>query len=111
MLRRLMGGASPVGETRKLFVTLRLLGLRTRLPEPFAGSYEPIEAGDSAVAFLRGGDVMVVVAIRAGAVEGTIESPGGQWRDVLRSEERSFDSRMSVQDIAGELGIAVFERL
>ena len=111
MLRRLMGGATPVGETRKLFVTLRLLGLRARRLEPFAGSYEPLDAGPSACAFLRGGDVLVVVAVRAGAVEGTIDGPGGQWRDVLRGEERSFDSRTRVQDVAGELGIAVYERL
>jgi (1->4)-alpha-D-glucan 1-alpha-D-glucosylmutase len=112
MLRRLMGGSPPVGETRKLFVTLRLLGLRARRPEPFAGSYEPVQAGDAAVAFLRGGEVLVVVAVRAGAVRGLLEAPGGgRWRDVLRSEERSLDSRMPLQDIAGELGIAVFERL
>jgi|HubBroStandDraft_6_1064221.scaffolds.fasta_scaffold16115_3 (1->4)-alpha-D-glucan 1-alpha-D-glucosylmutase len=111
MLRRLMGGAQPVAETRKLFVTLRLLGLRTRRPEPFAGSYEPVDAGPSACAFLRGGDLLTVVAVRAGVVPGTIDAPGGQWRDVLRSEERSFDSRTPVQDVVGELGIAVFERL
>ena len=111
MLRRLMGGALPDDETRKLFVTMRLLGLRARRPEPFAGSYEPIDAGPSTCAFVRGGDVLVVVAVRAGAVEGTIDGPGGQWRDVLRSEERSFDSRTPVKDIAVELGIAVFERL
>jgi (1->4)-alpha-D-glucan 1-alpha-D-glucosylmutase len=111
MLRRLMGGAQPVAETRKLFVTLRLLGLRTRRPEPFAGSYEPVDARPSACAFLRGGDLLTVVAVRAGVVPGTIDAPGGQWRDVLRSEERSFDSRTPVQDVVGELGIAVFERL
>ena len=38
MLRRLMGGATPDAETRKLFATLRLLGLRARRPEPFAGT-------------------------------------------------------------------------
>ncbi|HEV3389115.1 MAG TPA: malto-oligosyltrehalose synthase [Solirubrobacteraceae bacterium] len=111
MLRRLMGGAQPVAETRKLFVTLRLLGLRTRRPEPFAGSYEPVDAGPSACAFLRGGDLLTVVAVRAGVVPGTIDAPGGQWRDVLRGEERSFDSRTPVQDVVGGLGIAVFERL
>jgi (1->4)-alpha-D-glucan 1-alpha-D-glucosylmutase len=111
MLRRLMGGAQPVAETRKLFVTLRLLGLRTRRPEPFAGSYEPVDAGPSACAFLRGSDLLTVVAVRAGVVPGTIDAPGGQWRDVLRGEERSFDSRSPVQDVVGELGIAVFERL
>ncbi len=111
MLRRLMGGSPPAGETRKLFGTLRLLGLRARRPLPFAGGYEPIDAGPSACAFLRGGDVLVVVTVRAGAITGTIDGPGGQWRDVLRGEERSFDSRTPVRDIVGERGIAVFERL
>jgi (1->4)-alpha-D-glucan 1-alpha-D-glucosylmutase len=37
MLRRLMGGSPPAAGTRKLFVTLRLLGLRARRPAPFAG--------------------------------------------------------------------------
>jgi len=111
MLRRLMGGASPDAETRKLFVTLRLLGLRARRPEPFAGIYEPLDAGPSTCAFVRGGDVLVAVAVRSGPVEGTIEAPRGQWRDVLRGEERSFGSRTRAQDIFSELGIAVFERL
>ncbi len=111
MLRRLMGGASPDEETRKLFVTMRLLGLRARRPEPFAGSYEPLDAGPSTCAFVRGGDVLVAVTVRNGPVEGTIEAPGGQWRDVLRGEERSFGSLSQVRDIVGDLGIAVLERL
>ncbi|MBV8711088.1 MAG: malto-oligosyltrehalose synthase, partial [Solirubrobacterales bacterium] len=37
MLRRLMGGSPPIAQTRKLFTTLRLLGLRARRPAPFAG--------------------------------------------------------------------------
>jgi (1->4)-alpha-D-glucan 1-alpha-D-glucosylmutase len=111
MLRRLMGGASPDDETRKLFVTMRLLGLRARRPEPFAGSYEPLDAGPSTCAFVRGGDVLVAVTVRNGPVEGTVEAPRGQWRDVLRGEERSFGSLSQVQNIVGELGIAVLERL
>ncbi len=111
MLRRLMGGATPDAETRKLFATMRLLGLRARRPEPFAGTYEPIDAGPSTCAFVRGGDVLVAVAVRSGPVEGTIEAPRGHWRDVLRGEERSFGSRIPAQDIVSDLGIAVFERL
>ena len=111
MLRRLMGGAPPDGETRKLFVTLRLLGLRARRPEPFAGSYEPLDAGPSTLR-VRARRRHARGRRRArGRVEGTIEAPRGQWRDVLRGEERSFGSRTRVQDIVGELGIAVFERL
>jgi (1->4)-alpha-D-glucan 1-alpha-D-glucosylmutase len=111
MLRRLMGGAEPDDESRKLFVTLRLLGLRGRRPEPFAGSYEPLDAGPSTCAFIRGGDVLVAVAVRSGPVEGTVEAPRGRWRDVLRGEEHSFGSRTRMEDVVSELGIAVFERL
>ena len=111
MLRRLMGGSPAVTQTRKLFVTLRLLGLRARRPAPFAGPYEPLDAGPSTCAFLRGGDLLVVVALRKPPFEGTLaELPGGRWRDVLRGEERSFGGRESVADLVREYGVAVFER-
>ena len=112
MLRRLMGGSPPVAQIRKLFVTLRLLGLRGRRPEPFAGDYEPVEAGPAACAFLRGGNLLVVVATRNLPFEGTLtELPGGAWRDVLRGEERSWDGREAVARLVGEHGVGVFERL
>ena len=112
MLRRLMGGAPPVAQTRKMFVILRLLGLRARRPAPFAGGYEPLDAGERACVFLRGGELMVAVALRDAPFEGTItDPPGGRWRDVLRGDERSFDSRQPVARLVGEHGIAVFERL
>jgi (1->4)-alpha-D-glucan 1-alpha-D-glucosylmutase len=113
MLRRLMGGSPPVAQTRKLFVTLRLLGLRARRPAPFGGDYEPVEAGPDACAFVRGGDVLVVVGVRGGPnYEGTLTGlPGGRWRDVLRGEERSFDGGDAVERLVGEHGVGVFERL
>jgi (1->4)-alpha-D-glucan 1-alpha-D-glucosylmutase len=112
MLRRLMGGSPPVGQTRKLFVTLRLLGLRARRPAPFGGSYEPIDAGAGACAFVRGGDVVVIVATRPPPFEGTLgELPAGRWRDVLRGDERSFGPGEDVARVVGEHGVAVFERL
>ncbi len=110
MLARLMGGSPPVAETRKLFVILRLLGLRARLPELFTGSYEPVEAGEHACAFLRGGDVFVAVATRK-QWEGTLEAPSGRWVDVLRGEERTFSGRESLADVLDPHGIAVFERI
>jgi (1->4)-alpha-D-glucan 1-alpha-D-glucosylmutase len=114
MLRRLMGGSPPVAQTRKLFVTLRLLGLRARRAGPFAGAYEPLDAGAGACAFLRGGDVLVVVGVRgapdwSGAV--LADPPGARWRDVLRGDERSFDPGTPVARVVGEQGVAVFERL
>jgi (1->4)-alpha-D-glucan 1-alpha-D-glucosylmutase len=114
MVRRLMGGSPPVAQTRKLFLTLRLLGLRARRPAPFAGSYEALDAGAGACAFLRGGDLLVVVVVR-GAPEfsgaALADPPSGRWRDVLRGDERSVDPGTPVARLVGEHGVAVFERL
>ena len=112
MLARLMGGGRPVADTRKLFVILRLLTLRSRRPETFAdGAYEPVEAGERVCAFTRGDEVFVAVAVREGAGDGVIAAPEGPWRDVLRGDERSFGGREPASAVLGEHGIAVFERL
>jgi (1->4)-alpha-D-glucan 1-alpha-D-glucosylmutase len=112
-LRRLMGGGTPDAEGVKLFVTLRLLGLRARRPEPFSGSYEPLDAGTGVCAFVRGSDVLVVVAVRDGAVRDgdELDAPGGRWRDVLRSDGRSFDGREPVSGLLDERGVGVYERV
>ncbi len=112
-LDRLMGGAPAVAETRKMFLTLRLLGLRARRPEPFAGSYEPVGAGEGACAFVRGGDVLVVVVVRPGGErDGTLAgAPRGRWRDVLRGDERSFGAHEPVERLVDDHGIGVFERM
>ncbi|MGB8877107.1 MAG: malto-oligosyltrehalose synthase [Solirubrobacteraceae bacterium] len=111
MLRRLMGGAPPVLQTQKMFAILRLLGLRARRPAPFGAGYEPVDAGGDTCAFLRGGEILVLAALRNAPFEGTLtDLPGGQWRDVLRGDERSFNSRESVAGLVGEHGVAVLER-
>ncbi len=112
MLRRLMGGSPPDGGTMKLFVTLRLLGLRARRPEVMiGGGYEPLEAGEHALAFVRGGVILVAVALRDAGLEAALAAPRGRWRDVLRGEERSFAMREPLARVVGEHGFAVFERL
>jgi len=112
MLARLMGGGRPAPQTRKLFLILRLLTLRARRAEAFfAGAYEPVEAGERACAFMRGGDVFVAVGVRDGAGDGVIAAPDGAWRDVLRGDERSFGGPEPLAGVLGEHGIAVFERL
>jgi (1->4)-alpha-D-glucan 1-alpha-D-glucosylmutase len=112
MLRRLMGGSPPTGETHKLFLILRLLGLRARRPEPFLrGGYEPLDAGPEACAFVRGGDVLVAVGVRSAAPDGSLSAPRGRWRDLLRGEERTFSSAEPLSRILGEQGLAVYERL
>ncbi len=112
MLRRLMGGSPPDFETRKMFLILRLLGLRGRRPEVFAGGgYEPLDAGDRVCAYVRADEVMVAVAVRGDVGDGTLEVPQGRWRDVLHGEQRSFDGRARIADVLGEHGFGVFERL
>jgi (1->4)-alpha-D-glucan 1-alpha-D-glucosylmutase len=111
MLRRLMGGSPPVAQNRKLFVILRLLGLRARRPIAFLSSYEPLSAGAGACAFMRGGEVLVVVAVRGGGEQAMLEAPRGRWRDVLRGEERSFGTREPLTNLLGSHGLAVFERI
>ncbi len=112
MLRRLMGGSPPDRETLKLFLTLRLLGLRNRRREAFRGSYEPLDAGERTCAFLRGDEVLVVVATRAGAEADELPSgPSGRWRDVLRGEERELGGPQPLAGLLGEHGLGVFERL
>ena len=111
MLRRLMGGAPPVAETIKLFVTLRLLGLRARNPEPFsAGAYEPVAAPDDVCAFVRGGQVLVVVAVREQISGGELSGGEGRWRDVFTGEERTLAESVLVTEVLGKHGFTVLER-
>jgi len=94
-----------------MFLILRLLTLRARRPEPFAGGYEPLDAGPSACAFLRGGNLLVVAGVRDGVAGGKLDAPRGRWRDVLRGGERSFGGPVSLSGVLGDEGHAVFERI
>jgi (1->4)-alpha-D-glucan 1-alpha-D-glucosylmutase len=111
MLRRLMGGAPLTDETWKMFLILRLLGLRARRPEVFAaGSYQPLEAGERVCAFLRGDHVLVAVALSDTAPADEVTVPQGRWHDLLRGEERSLGSRIAADKLLDERGIVVLER-
>lgn len=114
MLRRLMGGGAPDPESIKMFVTLRLLGLRARRLDAFLGAYEPIDVGPAALAFLRGGEILVAVVVRDASEDlpgAEIDLPGGEWRDVLRGEERTLDGRQPLGSILDDRGIGIFERV
>ncbi len=110
MLGRLAGGAQPEPSIRKLWLTTRLLGLRIRRPEAFAGRYQPLTAPGTAVAFTRGGEVLVAVATRAGPAEGALEGADGRWRDVLHGDERELGSSVALAELLDEYGVAVLER-
>jgi (1->4)-alpha-D-glucan 1-alpha-D-glucosylmutase len=93
-LARLKSGAAPDSfALRKLWLLWRLLRLRAERPGPFAGSYEPLNAGPNVCAYLRGGEVQAAVALRDG---GELPSPPPGWQDILGA--------------GGELGVAVFAR-
>jgi (1->4)-alpha-D-glucan 1-alpha-D-glucosylmutase len=94
LLVRVRGGAEPDDETRKLWLTRQLLDLRARRPEAFAGSYQPLDAGPGVCAYVRGGEVLVAVAVREGAA---FEATRDDWETVLPG-------------LAGAQGITVLER-
>jgi (1->4)-alpha-D-glucan 1-alpha-D-glucosylmutase len=108
LLARVVGGAAPTDETRKLWLITRALALRARRPEAFAGSYEPLDAGPDVCAFMRGGTVLAAAALRATVPDVTIDLPIGTWRDVLR--DRSLDGRVALADLVGDDGVALLER-
>jgi (1->4)-alpha-D-glucan 1-alpha-D-glucosylmutase len=110
MLGRLAGGAPPERETRKLWLTTRLLNLRIRRHVAFAGDYSALAAGPDVVAFTRGRDVLVLVAVRPGVPDGALEGLGGSWRDILSGEQRELDATVRVAELLDEYGIAVLER-
>ena len=64
----------------KLHLTKSLLALRAERPQAFAGAYEPLDLGPNVCAYLRGGELLVVVAVRGG-VEPRV--PSG-WHECLR---------------------------
>jgi len=90
----------------------QLLELRARRPGSFlGGSYEPLQTGEKACAFLRGDDVLVAVAVRDEWAGAEIDAPAGRWRDVLSGEECSFPRRVPLARVLSEHGVAVFERI
>ena len=54
----------------KLALILHALDLRRRVPDAFAGAYEPLAAGPDRLAFVRGGNVQVTVPLRADSAAG-----------------------------------------
>jgi (1->4)-alpha-D-glucan 1-alpha-D-glucosylmutase len=81
-LRALQDGGPVDDENVKLYVTWKTLRLRGERAAAFAGSYEPMPAGDGVCAFVRGGEVLVAAAVRPDA---TVRVPDG-WHDVLGVE-------------------------
>jgi (1->4)-alpha-D-glucan 1-alpha-D-glucosylmutase len=58
--------ATPTRETMKFHLVRRVLRVRAKHPEAFAGSYEPLDLGPDRVGFVRGGKIRIVVPLRPG---------------------------------------------
>ncbi len=113
-LAELNGGARPAGEASKLAVIVAALSLRARRPAPFDGSYTPVAAGPAVCAFTRGAhEVLVVVELRPGPIRGLVLPDGaaGEWRDVLSQEVHELERIAPLEQMVGEHGLALLERL
>ncbi|HSD80454.1 MAG TPA: malto-oligosyltrehalose synthase, partial [Solirubrobacteraceae bacterium] len=93
-LAALRDGAEPDERTLKLFVLQRALDLRRRRPAPFAGVYDPIDAGPGVCAYARGAEILTVAPIRDwDAAELRLgDGLAGRWRDVFTGEERTLSA-------------------
>jgi (1->4)-alpha-D-glucan 1-alpha-D-glucosylmutase len=114
-LAELRAGAEPTRETIKLFLIERALALRARRPEPFAGGYTPVAAGERCCAYLRQAAVLAATGIRSGVDGIELDLPdfaSGRWRDVLSGAELDLRGRVPLERIAfGDWPVALLERL
>jgi len=113
LLARLSGGAEPDRDTLKLALTRRLLQLRIRRPDALGpdGAYTPLAAGDGAVAYRRGEDVVTVVAVGPRGIDGELQGAAGRWRDLMSDGELNLDERAPLRELTAEHGLVVLERV
>ncbi len=118
LLRELSGvPAVDATGTAKLHLVARLLRLRREDPEAFlaGSSYEPLEAGDRAVAFVRAGRVVTVAPTRALQVEragwgdDAVQLPDGAWVDVLTGNEHAGGAQQ-LSALLRDFPVAVLRR-
>ncbi len=97
LLADLDAGTAPADlDGEKLLITSRVLRLRERHPDWFAGRYEPVAAtgstADHALAFRRGSAIFVATRLpvglehRGGWDDTRLELSGGPWWDVLTTQ-------------------------
>ncbi|HEV7556490.1 MAG TPA: alpha amylase C-terminal domain-containing protein, partial [Kofleriaceae bacterium] len=93
-------------DAAKLWTIRRLLGLRRRDPDLFAGSYEPLDGGDGVFAFSRNRSVVVVVPRGGTALpDAAVTLPDGSWRDVFTASV--VTGRVSVAELWARFPVAV----
>jgi (1->4)-alpha-D-glucan 1-alpha-D-glucosylmutase len=112
LLAEVRHGAAPTDETRKLWLIVRALTVRAHRPEALGdGAYEPLDAGEDACAFVRGGSVLVAVGLRGDGARTSVDVPAGTWRDVLAGGERRLAGPVPLAELLGEHGVALLARV
>ena len=105
--------ATPDGslDSDKLRVTATVLRLRREHPEWFGAqaSYEPVEAGPGAVAFVRSGRVLALAPTRAvRPVDAQVALPAGTWVDLLT--DASWTGQQTVSAVLAGFPVALLVR-
>jgi (1->4)-alpha-D-glucan 1-alpha-D-glucosylmutase len=103
------GSAPDNPDTRKLRLITAALDLRRRKPDSFDFAYEPIEAGDRAVAYMRGSNVLVAAEILGGGADTMVDPPAGRWRDVINGRDLDLRGKIRLADLLDDHGIALLE--
>ncbi len=104
----------------KLWVVHTALGVRRRVPEAFrkGASYAPLFAkgplSDHVLGFVRGGDVVtltprLVMKVREGFGNTTVDVPDGEWLDVL-SRKKVRGGALRVDDVFARFPVALLVR-
>jgi (1->4)-alpha-D-glucan 1-alpha-D-glucosylmutase len=114
-----LGAPPPLGDrgTAKLHLVAGLLRLRRDDPQAFlaGSSYQPLDAGPLAVAFVRGGRVVTVAPTRALQVQRSgwhgdaVTLPDGSWTDVLTGARRT-GGPIPVAELLDGFPVAVLRR-
>jgi (1->4)-alpha-D-glucan 1-alpha-D-glucosylmutase len=94
-------------DTRKLRLVTAALSLRAELPEAFAGSYEPLDAGERAIAYVRGGSVLVIAELFPGGVDAVVDLPAGTWRDALNGRFYELAGRVRLAELLNDRPIGL----
>jgi (1->4)-alpha-D-glucan 1-alpha-D-glucosylmutase len=101
----------------KTLLVRALLGLRRQHPAAFGaqGTYEPLDVGPGAIAFVRGDAVVVVVRRGAATVAAPMTFPAGTWYDVLDPGAPTLSGTIDTASAVGTgedgtIPVAVFER-
>ena len=113
LLTEVAGGAPVRRETAKMLLIHRALGLRARLPEPFAGSYRALEAGEGAFAYARGDAVIAAAPLRpAGAAAPLAVPPDlrGTWTDAIAGVDVELRAGITLGELPGPLPVVLLER-